>query len=109
MQTRFLETFASYNYLGIGLKNIYTINSNFDIRFEGYVFQPYKEIIQADEYTARLGEAFAKRYLLGIINPVYHSPIGPISISFNYYYKNTDPVSFMFHLGYIIFNKKALN
>jgi len=109
MQTRFLEAFASYNYLGIGLKNIYSFNSNFDIRFEGYVFQPYKEIIQADEYTGRLGKAFEKRYLLGIINPVYHSPIGPISISFNYYYKNTNPVSFMFHLGYIIFNKKALN
>jgi len=46
---------------------------------------------------------------------VYHSPIGPMSLSLNYF-DNTVPTkitvsafSVFFHVGFIIFNEKSFN
>jgi NTE family protein len=108
MQTRFLESYHAHNYVGFGLKNVFSFNKNFDIRVEGYIFQPFQEILQDNNYKPRYGEALNKRYFLGSFNPVYYSPIGPVSLSMNYYYKRENPVVLMFHLGYILFNRKAL-
>ncbi len=109
MQTQFLEFFHAHNYAGVGIKNIVSISNNIDIRLEGYLFQPYREILLDNNYKAKYGGVFEKRYLVGTINPVYNSPIGPISLSLNYYYKRDKPIALMFHIGYILFNKKALN
>jgi len=108
MQTQFLEYYHAHSFIGIGLKNIIQINSNLDVRLEGHLFQPYQEILIDNNYKAKYGDPFSKRYLVGTINPVYYSPIGPISLSLNYYYKRDQPIALLFHIGYIIFNKKAL-
>ena len=108
MQTQFLEFFHAHTFAGAGIKNIVSISSNLDIRLEAYMFQPYREILLGDDFKPKYGKEFDKRYLVGTINPVYYSPIGPISLSLNYYYKRDKPIALMFHLGYVLFNKKAL-
>jgi NTE family protein len=40
---------------------------------------------------------------------VWHSPLGPVSASANYYSSREEPFSFLIHFGYIIFNRKALD
>jgi NTE family protein len=108
MQTRFLEQYHATNYLGLGLRNIISFNKTFDLRIEAFVFQPYKPINLGKAYHAVEGEEFSRRYFIGSINPVYYSPVGPASISLNYYENQDNPVTLMFHLGYILFNKRAL-
>jgi NTE family protein len=39
---------------------------------------------------------------------VFHSPIGPLSLTLNYFNKNEDPFSVIFNLGFIIFNPSPL-
>jgi NTE family protein len=39
---------------------------------------------------------------------VFHTPVGPVSAGVNYFEKRTPEVSFLFHFGYILFNKRAL-
>ena len=107
-QTLFIENYRSYNYLGMGLRNIFSINNDIDIRLEGYVFQPFQEILKRPNYKPYYGDAFNKRYLLGTVNAVYNSPVGPISLALNYIEGREKPLSFIFHLGYLIFNKRAL-
>jgi len=38
---------------------------------------------------------------------VYHSPLGPVSVSLNYYDKKERPYSFIFSFGYVIYNRSA--
>lgn len=108
MQTLFLERFRAHNYIAAGIKNIFTIHEDFDIRLEGYVFQPFQEILKGANYKAFYGETFNKRYFIASLNPVYYSPVGPISISLNYIDTREKPLSVMFNIGYLLFNRKAV-
>lgn len=108
-KTLFIEQYRAYNYFGTGLKNIINIKKNIDIRIEGYIFQPYQEILPTLGLEANIGKPFQKRYVILSTGAIYHSPVGPISLSVNYYDKRENPFSVLFHFGYIIFNKKAIN
>ena len=107
-KTLFLTNFRAHDFIGSGLKTIVAINNSVDFRVEGYMFQPFNEILPTDENKTVYGDAFNKRYFIATANAVYNSPIGPVSLSLNYYDKRAQPVSVIFHLGYILFNKRAL-
>jgi hypothetical protein len=73
------------------------------------MFQPYREIIQnPDELTASYGEPFADRSYMAASAITYHSPLGPIGFSINYFDKMADPLMVNFSIGYLIFNDRAL-
>jgi NTE family protein len=109
MQTLFLSNFRAHNFVGMGLRNIFTFVSNLDMRVEGYVFQPFRELLATDELKTSYSETFNKRYYIGSGGLVYHSPVGPVSFFVNYYHERDKPFSVLFHIGYIIFNKSAVD
>lgn len=106
MQTLFLESFRAHNYFGMGVKSIFSFNEDLDFRLEGYMFQPFQEILRAPDYQSYYGDAFGKRYFAGTGNLVYQSPAGPISLALNYIESREKPFSVMFHIGYLLFNKR---
>lgn len=106
-RTLFLETFRAHSFAAGGLRSVVNFYNNFDIRFEGFVYQPYQEIIKQPDLTAAYGEPFAKIYFIGAAALVYHSPIGPLSFNVNYYDRKTDSFNFLFSFGYLLFNKKS--
>ena len=108
MQTLFLETYRANNYVGVGLRNIFNVTKDFDLRLEGYFYQPFQEVLQNTKYKATYGDAFNKRYLIGTLNAVYQSPVGPISLALNYVEERQKPLSVVFHIGYFLFNKKSI-
>lgn len=108
-KTLFQEQYRSLSYIGAGLKTIYTINDKIDFRFEVYVFQPY-EAISADQIgKASFGEEIGERSFIGTFTSVYHSRVGPLAFSVNYYDDTSEPISILFHFGYVLFNKKAFD
>lgn len=108
MQTLFLEQFRANNYMGIGFRNIFNITKDFDIRLEGYFFQPFQEVLQNSKYKPTYGDAFNKRYLSGTVNAVYQSPVGPISLALNYIEEKENEISIIFHIGYFLFNRRSI-
>lgn len=115
-RTLFLESFRAYQYIAFGHKIIVNMKENFDLRFEGYIFQPFRSIIKQENKTASFGREFDKRYLIGTSALVYHSPLGPVSLSVNYYHNvpevaqaDKTPLTVLFHFGYILFNRRALD
>ena len=59
--------------------------------------------------------SLARRYTIATANAVYHTPIGPLSFSVNYYHNlpeisvdDRTPITFLVHFGYILFNDRAL-
>lgn len=108
-QTLFIDDYRAHQYVAGGLKAIATPYKNFDIRFEGYLYQPIYSIIKTSKGSANYSTPFLYRHFLGMGALVYHSPIGPLSIGVNYYDKNDNSFSFFFHFGYTIYNKKSLD
>ncbi len=107
-KTLFLPKFRAHNYAAVGFSSIFKIAKKIDFRFGGYAFQPHKEILKQNNYTASYGKAYDKRYFIATSSLIYHSFIGPISMNLNYYDNNSNVFSFSFNIGYIIFNKKAI-
>jgi NTE family protein len=108
-KTLFLPNFHAHVYGGVGSKNIVVITNNLDLRLEGYLFQPYRAINKNFDLKAEYGEKFARRFFIGSAGIVFHSPIGPAGLFLNYYDDRENPYSVLFHVGYIIFNKGALD
>lgn len=108
-QTLFIDDYRAHQYLAGGLKAIATPYKNFDIRFEGYIYQPVYSIIKLPDGKADYSDAFLYRHFMGMGALIYHTPIGPISVGVNYYDKNDNSFSFFFHFGYTIFNKKSMD
>jgi NTE family protein len=108
IKTLFDANFYSDIYAGIGINPIIEVTREFYFSNEIYFFQPYQEIINNPiSNTALYGDPFSNRYWFTSSSIVYQSPIGPLSISLNYYPNATKKLYFQFNFGYILFNKSS--
>jgi NTE family protein len=104
----FIENFRSNNYLAGGLKTIFHINAPLHLRLEGHAFIPVKEELPSSGLTTYNSKNFIKNYYLqGMASLVYHTGVGPASISINYYDKPNTNLYFTLNFGYILFNKRG--
>lgn len=113
--TLFLPNYRAFNYIAGGPKLITSFKSIFDFRLEAYVFLPYQAISEGPNFTTSLTGPFAVKQYIATAALVYHSPIGPVSLSLNYFDNSNNPkntvgtLSVFFHVGFIIFNEKSFN
>ena len=104
----FLENFRASSYLAGGLKNVYKLKRSLDFRLEGFLFLPYQQITQIGFQEVKNSPTFNKIRYAGTAGFVYHSPVGPVSLSYNLY---DDPIKrngVLLHLGYLIYNKRSI-
>ena len=104
----FLEKFRAISYVAGGLKNVLRLRRNVDLRVEGFAFLPYQEITQMGFQDVKNSPTFNKLHYAGTAGIVYHTPVGPISFSYNLY---DDPIKrngVLLHLGYLIYNKRSI-
>ena len=78
------------------------------LRFEGYLFQPHQNILQNENNEAYYGKVWDEGHFIYSSSLIYKTPLGPIAFNANYYDQFEDHWSFMFHFGYLLFNKKSL-
>lgn len=104
----FLNNFRATSYLAGGLKNVFKLKNNLDFRLEGYAFIPYKAFKQTGLQGVDYEKSFSQWHYAGTAGLVYHTPVGPISLSYNLY---DDPIKrngILLHLGYLIYNKRSI-
>ncbi len=106
-KTLFLENYRAHSYAAAGLIPIINFSDPFHLRAGAYVFQPYKSILQDDDYNAYYSEKFNQTRFMANAALVYHTPFGPASLSLNYYQNPGNRFYFLFSFGYILFNKKT--
>jgi NTE family protein len=125
--TLFLPNYRAFNYAAGGPKLITSFKSIFDLRLEAYIFLPYQAINevlpptpptvipQSKFYTATLIGPFVVKQYIATAALVYHSPVGPMCLSLNYFNNSPSPnnssysLSLFFHVGFILFNEKSIN
>lgn len=106
MRTIFLENYRAYSYGGLGVKAIFELYKRLELRFEAYYYVPYQKILPSEGRSGvQLSKPFSYSYLAGTAQVVYHTAFGPIGLAVNYFEKPGDKVTFLFNIGYLIFNK----
>jgi NTE family protein len=107
-KTLFLENFHSNNYLAGGLKFLIHFSPSMHLRLEGHGFVPLKEEMKSEELLVyRNPDIFSNYYLQGMAAMVYHTGLGPISLSVNYYEKTNTNLFLNLSFGYTIFNNRG--
>lgn len=107
-RTLILTNFRAPGYAAGGLKNIITLKKNLEWRTEGYLFIPVQAIKRVNLQDASYADVLGVRTFAASTGLVYQSFLGPISLSFNYYDDDQKRYGVMFHAGFLIFNKRAL-
>ena len=103
----FLRNFRAFNYGAGGIRNVFNLNRSLDLRIEGYAYKPIREIVEANTQEATFDDALSKFYLVGSIAGVYKSPLGPVSLSLNYYDDSQKKLGALLHIGYLLYNKRS--
>jgi NTE family protein len=122
--TLYLPNYRAFSYAAGGPKLITTFKSIIDFRLEAYLFLPYQAIKENQPgvgpqniwYTASLEKPFTVKQYIATAAIVYHSPVGPMSVSLNYFNNSVSsstnklsPLSVFIHVGFVVFNEKSIN
>ena len=97
-RTFYLPVYRATSFFTVGISPVLHLTKNVDIRADVYAYQPFQAsaVPSSDIY---------RTYGVGSGTLVYHSPIGPVSLSANYYEQKEKPWSIIFNLGFIISNQ----
>jgi NTE family protein len=106
--TLLLQNFRSFNFVAGGLRGVLSITSKVDWRVEGYVFKPLDYLQKTSNQETNVIRDFRQVFLAGTTSFVYHAPIGPVSLSVNYYDDNENQLGVLLHIGYLLFNRHSL-
>ena len=108
--TYFLRNYRALTYQAYGGSTIFHLGEDFDLRLEYYKMYASRRYISPEEagvININKPVLSTDPFTAGIFSSalVYHSPIGPFSVQCNYYdQKDSEPFSFLFQYGYVIFN-----
>ncbi|MFW0716699.1 patatin-like phospholipase family protein [Pedobacter sp. N23S346] len=104
----FLDKFRASTYAAGGLKNIYNLKKNLDLRGEAYLFLPHKEFERSGFQDITYAKAVTKIRYAATAGMVYHTPLGPVSLSYNIYNDAIKRNGVLLHIGYLIYNKRSI-
>lgn len=108
-RTLFLQNFRAFNYVAGGWRNVFTLRSKLDFRLEAYLFKPFEAIVPGQNQDATLDDEITKIFFAGTAGMVYHSTVGPVSLSVNYYDDPENQLGVLLHVGFLLFNKTSMD
>ncbi|WP_205677842.1 patatin-like phospholipase family protein [Brumimicrobium salinarum] len=108
-RTLFMEEYRAPQYIGGGLNLIFNYSKFLEFRIDPYFFQPFRQIIKLNNndnfgYSDLLKEGIP----MAGASIIFHSPIGPLRLSTNFFPNQTKPFSAQLSFGYIIFNERSI-
>jgi NTE family protein len=107
-RTLLLQNFRSFNYVAGGFRNVLTLRRRIDLRLEGYLFKPFEHLSRTADQETEIIYDFKKIFFAASSTMVYHSPIGPVSLAFNYYDDKENRFGVLLHVGFLIFQRHSL-
>jgi NTE family protein len=107
-RTLILQNLRAYKYVAGGVRNVFRIRNKLEFRLEAYAFKPIDQIVQSDEQLATIAKSSSEVFFAGTAGLVFHSLIGPLSLSVNYYDDDENEVGVLLHVGFLLFNKHSL-
>ena len=106
--TYFLPEYRSPQFGAAGLNTIFSPRKNVDVRFDIYLYQPLILVDQLDNGSIVFTDYFQGRTFVASASTIFHSFVGPIRATMNYYPKQSMPWSLQFSFGYVLFNERSV-
>jgi NTE family protein len=72
------------------------------------MYQPILMLSKVENVSYQYAEPIKDAEFLTSASLIFHSLVGPIRATFNYFPKQKDPLSFQVSYGYVIFNDRAI-
>jgi NTE family protein len=107
-ETYFLPEFRSHQHLGGGLNLVFSIRKNIDYRIDAYYYQPFLQLQKNDDGTIQYIKPFKGETFLASTSLIFHSIVGPIRATLNYFPTQKYPFAFQLSYGYVLFNERAI-
>ncbi len=107
-QTFFLPEYRSPLHAGGGVNLIFSIKKKVDLRFDGYYYQPFKQLILRENGVFEYSKLFKGETYMVSSSVIYHTFIGPLRATVNFFPKNTNPFIFQVSYGYVLFNERSV-
>jgi len=107
METFFLPEYRSPQFLGAGLNFVFSLHKNVDLRLDAYYYQPFLLLRKNLDGTIEFGKPTNAEAILASSSFIYHSPIGPLRATVNYFPRQINPFSFQISYGFVLFNERA--
>jgi NTE family protein len=107
-KTYFLPEYRSPLFASAGVNTIFSIKKLVDLRLDMYYYQPFTQLIEYTDGSLGLESNLDNAALMASASAVFHSFIGPIRFTTNYFPKQETPFSFQFSMGYVLFNERAI-
>lgn len=108
METFFLPEYRSPQFLGAGLNIVFAFHKNIDFRLDAYYYQPFVLLQKNSDGTIEYARPTGGETVIASSTLIYHSPIGPVRATVNYFPKQLNPLSFQVSFGYVLFNERAI-
>jgi NTE family protein len=107
-ETYFLPEYRSPQHVGGGVNIIFSFNKSLDLRFDGYYYQPFVILQKNPDGSPSYSKPFKGDTYMASASFIYHSFVGPIRATFNYFPKQIQPYAFQISYGYVLFNERAI-
>jgi NTE family protein len=107
-KTFFMTEYRAPQYAGAGLNLVFNYNELFDFRLEPYFFQPFRQLVQFEDGGFGYSDLFEEGTFMAGASIIYHSPVGPLRVSTNYFPKQDKPFFTQISFGYVLFNDRAI-
>jgi len=105
----FMGDYRAPQFVGGGLNLIFNYSKYFEFRLEPYFFQPFRQIIRFDnEGDFGYSDLLDRGLPMFGASLIFHSPIGPLRLSTNYFPKQDKPFVTQLSFGYVIFNDRSI-
>ncbi|HMN06586.1 MAG TPA: patatin-like phospholipase family protein [Flavobacteriales bacterium] len=107
-RTYFFENYRAPQYVAGGVRSIMAVARNkFDLRLEGYIFQPYKALRRESGNITGEGSIIGDRHFISSGSLIYQSPLGPLWFNMSYMDGLRNPWVWSLNFGYVIFAQTA--
>ena len=107
-KTYFLPEYRSPLFASAGINYVFTIKKVIDLRLDAYFYQPFTHLIESPNGNLALVSNLDNSAVMASASAIFHSFIGPIRFTTNYFPKQKVPISFQFSMGYVLFNERAI-
>lgn len=105
----FMSEYRAPQFIGGGANLIFNYSKYLELRIEPYFFQPFRQIIRLDDQgDFGYSNLFEEGVPMIGASLIFHSPIGPLRLSTNYFPKQNMPFVTQLSFGYIIFNDRSI-
>lgn len=107
-KTYFFTEYRAPQYAGFGVNSIFKIGNRIDLRLDSYLFQPFITLEEQQDGFFTYSELFQGTTWMAGASAIFHSPIGPLRATMNYFPEQEKPIALQITFGYVIFNQRAI-